>query len=58
MCPINSLNSLKSESLQIVVELTELLRPLKEFDSFLKKTVQAVVADTTQVYQSKKSISS
>lgn len=58
MCLINSLNSLKSETLQIVVELTELLRPLKEFDSFLKKTVQAVAADRTQVYQSMKSISS
>lgn len=58
MCLINSLNSLESESLQIVVELTKLLRPLKEFAPFLKKAVQAVVADRTQVYQSMKSISS
>ena len=41
-----------------MVELTELLRPLKEFYSFQKKIVQAVVADRTQVYQSMKSISS
>lgn len=58
MCLINSLNSLESESLQIVVELTKLLRPLKECAPFLKKAVQAVVADRTQVYQSMKSISS
>lgn len=58
LCLINSLNSLESESLKIVVELTELLRPLKEFDPFLKKAVQPVVADRTQVYQSMKSISS
>lgn len=51
LCVLLTLWTLESESLQIVVELTKLLRPLKECAPFLKKAVQAVVADRTQVYQ-------
>lgn len=58
LCLINILNCLISEALQITIELIQLLRPWKEVDLFQTETVQAVVADRTQVYSSMKNHSS